>query len=73
MFVYPSNDKEEAVNLDRVCKIRKSYAGNYIDFLDEDDHEITSWKYKTEDHVDKAYKRLLQKIVAVSINLNETL
>jgi succinate dehydrogenase flavin-adding protein (antitoxin of CptAB toxin-antitoxin module) len=73
MFVYPSNNKDEAVNVDRVSKIRKSKIGNYIDFLDGDEHEITSWKYTTEELVDGAYRRLLQKIKAVSINPNETL
>lgn len=73
MFVYPSSNRREAINLDRVCKIRKSKAGKYIDFLDGDEHEITSWKYATEELVNKAYNRLLYKIKAVSINPNETL
>lgn len=73
MFVYPTEDKNEVVNLDRVSKIRRSQSGDYIDFLDEDDHEITSWKYSTSEHVDKAYNRLLQKIKAIRIHPDETL
>ena len=73
MFVYPTEDKNEVVNLDRVSKIRRSQSGDYIDFLDEDDHEITSWKYSTSEHVDKAYSRLLQKIKAARIHPDEIL
>ncbi len=73
MFVYPTENMEEAVNLDRVCKIRKSKDGTCINFLDEDDHEITSWKYNTSEHADKAYNRLLQKVKAVRINPDEIL
>lgn len=73
MFVYPTENKNEVINLDRVCKIRKSKATTCINFLDEDDHEITSWKYSTIEHVDKAYNRLLQKVKAVRINPDEVL
>jgi len=73
MFVYPTENIDEVVNLDRVCKIRTSEVVNYIYFIDEDDHEIASWKYSTGEHKDKAYSRLLQKIKAVRINPDEIL
>ena len=73
MFVYPSNDTSRAVNLDQVAIIRRSEAGNYIDFLDVNEKDIACWNYSTGDERDRAYIRLLEKINAIKINPNEVL